>query len=170
LRPDNCTLDDYQAWFQGECDTIVLRPGFSVVDPKVEAVDDPSPPWSVIFAIIYDDGMYVRIYEHYRELSKSDGGGGRLQYLSYHYGPCSEGRDDDGFPVMEDRCILRIDIDFRSKRHAHYDGEEHIPEERLLGLDFGTITPFDFIRAVEQYRATQKPLPEILGFEVKAPE
>jgi len=170
LRPDNCTLDDYQAWFQGECNTIVLRSGFSVVDPKVEAVNDPAAPWSVIFAIIYDDGMYIRIYEHYRELSKREGGGGRLQYFSYHYGPCSEERDDDEFPVMEDRCILRIDIDHRSQRHAHYEGEDHIPKERLVGLNFDSLTPFSFIRAVEQHRATQKPLTEIFGFEVIAPE
>jgi hypothetical protein len=170
LRPDNCTFDDYQAWFQGECDTIVLKPGFSVVNPKVEAIKDPAPPWSVIFAIIYDDGMYIRIYEHYRELSKREGGGGRLQYFSYHYGPCGDERDDDGLPDMENRCVLRIDIDRKSKCHAHYDGENHIPEDRLLNLDFDTLTPFNFIRAVEQHRATNTPLPEILGFEVKAKE
>ena len=170
MRPDNCTFDDYQAWFQGECDTIVLRPGFSVVDPHIEAVNDPAPPWTVIFAIIYDDGRYIRIYEHYRELSRKEGGGGRLKHLSYHYGPCGEERDEDGFPVMEDRCILRIDIDLKSQRHAHYEGEDHIPEQRLVGLDFDTITPFDFIRAVERHRTSQTPLPEILGFEVKPAE
>jgi hypothetical protein len=170
LRPDNCTFDDYQAWFQDECNAIVLKPGFLTVDPQVVGVNDPAPPWSVKFAIIYDDGMYIRIYEHYRELSKREGGGGRLKYLSYHYGPCSEERDDDGFPLAEDRCVLRIDIDRFSHRHAHYDGENHIPERRLLGLDFDAITPFDFIRAVERHRTTQTPLPEILGFEVSTTE
>lgn len=62
--------------------------------------------------------------------------------------------------------MLRIDIDQKSRRHAHYGGENHIPESRLSGLDFDKITPFDFIRAVEQHRLTLKPLPEILGFEV----
>ena len=62
----------------------------------------------------------------------------------------------------------RIDIDLKSKRHAHFAGENHIPESRLLGLDFDKITPFDFIRAVEKHRQTQKPLPELLGFEVSA--
>lgn len=169
MRPDNCTFEDYQAWFQGECDAIVLRPSFSIVDPKIYAVNDPAPPWTLIFAIIYHDGMYVRIYEHYRQLSQREGGGGRLQWFSYHYGRCSECRDGDGFPTKEDDCVLRIDIDVRSQRHAHYEGENHIREERLSGLDFDTITPFDFIRAVERYRAdSTKTLPSILGFEVLA--
>lgn len=114
--------------------------------------------------------MYIRIYEHYRELPKRDGGGGRLQFFSYHYGLCSADRDEDGFPTKEDDCVLRVDIDLRSKRHAHYGGENHIPEVRLVGLDFDEITPFDFIRAVEIHRQTTKPLPEILGFKVSTPK
>ncbi len=116
----------------------------------------------------YDDGMYICIREHYRQLSRMEGGGGRLQYFSYHYGPCGADRDEDGLPTREDDCVLRIDIDWRIQRHAHYGGEDHIPEERLVGLDFGAITPFDFIRAVEEHRATSNPLHTILGFEVRA--
>lgn len=130
------------------------------------AVAGPSPPWALQFAIIYPDDMYIRIYEHYRSLSRASGGGGRLQHLSYHYGPVSTERDEDGFPVKVDDCILRIDIDERSKRHAHYRGEDHIPEKRLIGLNFDVITPFDFIRAVVAHRKTTKPLHEIIGFEV----
>ncbi len=130
------------------------------------AVAGPSPPWTMQFGIIYPDDMYIRIYEHYRSLSKGEGGGGRLQYLSYHYGPSSSDRDEDGFPVKVDEFVLRIDIDERSKRHAHYGGEDHIPDQRLIGLDFDSITPFDFIKAVMAHRKTTKPLHEILGFEV----
>lgn len=130
-------------------------------------MNDPAPPWSIIFGIIYADAMYIRIYEHYRELPRSDGGGGRLQFLSYHYGRCGNERDDDGIPTMEDHCALRIDIDKRSKRHAHYNGEDHIPEERLVGLNFDAVTAFDFIRAVEEHRTTSRPLHQILGFEVR---
>lgn len=134
--------------------------------PRITAVNDPAPPWTIIFAIIYDDAMYIRIYEYYRQLSKIEGGGGKLKCFSYHYGQCGEERDEDGFPAKEDGCILRIDIDRRS-RHAHYNGEDHIPEARLVGLDFDAITSFDFIRAVEKHRATSIPLHEILRFEVK---
>jgi hypothetical protein len=112
--------------------------------------------------------MYIRIYEHYRQLSKMEGGGGRLKYFSYHYGKCGEGLDEDGFPERESICVLRIDVDQRHRRHAHYQGEDHVPEARLVGLDFDAITPFDFIRAVEDHRTTSRPLHEILGFEVKA--
>jgi hypothetical protein len=101
LRPDNCTFDEYQAWFQDECNAIVLRPGFSVVDPKISAVNDPAPPWSLFFAIIFNDGMYIRIYEHYRELPKRDGGGG----------------GSNSFPTTMD-CVVRIGtkMDFRRKK------------------------------------------------------
>jgi hypothetical protein len=170
LRPDNCTFDEYQVWFQRECNAIPLKPGCSAIGPQYTAVNDPDPPWTIILAILYSDGMYVRIYEHYRELSQGEGGGGRLQWLSYHYGRCSDERDDDGFPNKEDDCTLRIDIDHRNKEHAHYDGENHIPAHRLVGLDFETITPFDFIGAVERHRTTHRPLPEILEFEVRPAE
>lgn len=132
------------------------------------AVDSPSPPWVMQFGIIYSDGMYIRIYEHYRSLSKAAGGGGRLQHLSYHYGPASAERDEDGFPVKADECVLRIDNAPNWGKHAHYGGEDHIPEQRLVGLDFDAITPFDFIKAVMMHRKTKRPLHEILGFEVKA--
>jgi len=168
LRPDNCTFDEYVAWFQDGCNSIILHPGFSLAGPITSAVNDPAPPWTVEFAILYGDGMYIRIWEYYRELPKGEGGGGRLHYFSYHYGPCGAECDEDGFPNREDNCVLRIDIDERSQRHAHYGGEDHIPEDRLVGLDFDSITPFDFIRAVEQHRSTfLKPLTEILGFEVR---
>jgi hypothetical protein len=36
-----------------------------------------------------------------------------------------------------------------------------------LGLDFDTVDPFDFIRAVEEHRKTSNPLHEILGFRVE---
>jgi hypothetical protein len=169
LRPDNCDFDEYVAWFQGGCNSIPLEPGFSIVQPEINAINNPAPPWSIAFAIIYDDGVYIRIFEHYRELSRRDGSGGRLQYLSYHYGPCGTERDEGGFPTREDNCVLRIDIDQSvTPKHAHYAGENHISEHRLKGLDFSTLTPFDFIRAVEEHRKTSKPLAAILGFEVRS--
>jgi hypothetical protein len=48
--------------------------------------------------------------------------------------------------------------------------EGHIPEARLPGLDFDSIDPFEFIRAVEEHRKSQKPLHEILGFKVEPPK
>lgn len=111
--------------------------------------------------------MYIWLWEHYRELSRREGAGGRLQYFSYHYGPGGRERDGDGFPVWSDDCVLRIDLDLRHGRHAHYAGENHILEPRLIGLDFDHLTPFAFIRAVEEFRVSSKPLPELLGFEVR---
>lgn len=167
MRREDCQLAEYQAWFQRECNQLVLKPGFTLVGPFLDAARDPAPPWSLDFAIVYDDSMYIRISENYRALSKNEGGGGCLQYFSYHYGPCTTERDEDGFPVFLEDCELRIDIDRWSKRHIHYAGENHVPEVRLPGLDFNKISPFDFIRAVEEYRATQMALHELLGFKVE---
>jgi hypothetical protein len=110
--------------------------------------------------------MYIRIAENYRQLPRIDGGGGCLQYFSYHYGPCTDTRDDEGFPLFSERFELRIDIDRQYKRHIHYMKENHIPEARLPGLNFDSIDPFKFIRAVEEHRKTSVPLPDILGFKV----
>ena len=111
--------------------------------------------------------MYIRVGEYYRALPKSVGGGGCLQDLSYHYGPCTRARDGDGFPPMSKKFELRIDIDRRYKRHIHYMKKDHIPEARLSGLDFDSIDPFEFIRAVEKHRKSSQPLHEILGFKVE---
>jgi hypothetical protein len=119
-------------------------------------------------AIIYDDGMYLRVKEFYRQLSRGDGGGGCLDSFAYHYGPCSGAFDPYGFPTMIPAVELRIDMDLASGRHAHYRKPgEHIPEQRLPGLNFDLIDPFIFIRAVEIHRQnTTKTLPEILNFQV----
>ncbi len=45
--------------------------------------------------------------------------------------------------------------------------QDHIPETRLTGLDFDSIDPFRFIRAVEEHRKSLRPLHEILGFKVE---
>ena len=127
-----------------------------------------SPPWGLEFAILYSDGMYIRIGEYYRELSRIEGGGGSLKYFAYHYGPYAGPLGPEGFPVMTKQVELRIDVDERHKRHAHYGGEDHIPESRLKGLNFETIDPFQFIGAVEEHRQHKRPLHEILGFVVES--
>jgi hypothetical protein len=111
--------------------------------------------------------MYIRVDEFYRQLPMKEGGGGCLEILSYHYGPCSKERDERGFPLQLKSFEIRIDIDLRNGRHIHYKNENHIPEARLPGLDFDSIAPFEFIRAVEEHRKSMKPLPEILGFNVE---
>jgi hypothetical protein len=168
LRRENCQLAQYEAWFEDECNKLVVDPGLTIVGPITSALGNPdSPPWYSDLAIIYPGQMYIRVKERYRPLPKSAGGGGCLYAFSYHYGPCTDTRDHDGFPVFCDRFELRIDIDPRFKCHVHYQGEDHIPEARLPGLDFKKINPFQFIRAVEEHRRSSKPLHEILGFNVE---
>jgi hypothetical protein len=168
LRRDNCQLAEYEAWLEEGCNSLDLEPGFTVVGPIVTALGNPaSAPWDSDFAIIYSNGMYIRIGEYYRMLPRRDGGGGCLEYYSYHYGPCTSTRRKDGFPALSKKFELRIDIDRPHERHIHYLKEDHIPEARLPDLDFNKIDPFKFIRAIEEHRKTSKPLHEILGFTVE---
>ena len=110
--------------------------------------------------------MYIRVGEYFRQLSRVKGGGGCRQYFTFHYGPCTDDRDEDGFPICNKEFELRIDIDCFHGRHAHYMKKNHIPEDQLSGLDFDSIYPFKFIRAVEEHRRLSKPLHEILEFKV----
>lgn len=124
-------------------------------------------PWNSDFAIIFENDRYVRVGEYFRELPKPNSGKGALSEFRYHYGPCNRNRDTDGFPKFRREVDLRIDIDTRNGRHAHYNGENHIPEDRLTGLDFGTLEPFKFVRAVIAHRQGNVPLIDILGFTVE---
>jgi hypothetical protein len=167
LRHDNCQLAEYEAWFESECNKLTLEPGFTIIGPFIDALGTPdSPPWNSDLAIIYPDGMYIRVGEYYRQLRRRDGSGGCRQYFTYHYGPCSEKRDEDGFPVFSKDFKLRIDIDKRHGRHIHYKKKNHIPEKQLPGLNFDSINPFEFIRAIEKHRKSSVPLHKILGFKV----
>ena len=168
MRRDNCQLAEYEAWFEGECNKLALEPGLTVVGPFIDPLGNPdSAPWRSDLAVIYPGGMYIRVVDNYRQLPKSAGGGGCLEYFSYHYGPCTNARDSDGFPILSKRFELRIDIDRQYKRHIHYQKKNHIPEARLPGLNFDSIDPFKFICAVEEHRKSLKPLHEILGFKVE---
>ena len=168
MRPDNCRAAEYQAWFEGECDRITLGSGFTLIGPFLDCLGDDSPPWEMDFAIMYQDGMFIRIAETYDPLPKSVGGGGRIRHLSYHYGRHNGAYKADTTPAFSRQCDLRIDIAPHYGRHIHYNNEDHIVEARIQGLDFDAMDPFKFIRAVEEHRKTSKPLHEILGFEVKA--
>ena len=167
MRRDNCQLAEYEAWFEGGCNKLILDPGLTIVGPFTDACGCPdSPPWNSDFAVIYPDNMYIRVGEYFRPLPKWEGGGGCLEHFSYHYGPCTNKRDAEGFPTALKRFELRIDIDRQYKRHIHYMKENHIPEVRLPGLNFDSIDPFKFIRAVEEHRKSSVPLHDILGFKV----
>ena len=110
MRRDNCQLAEHEAWFKGKCCKHTLEPGLIVIDPVTDPLRYPdSSPWRSSFAIIYPDEMYIRIAEYYRQLSRSEGGGGCLEILAYHYGPCTDARDDKGFPVFSEEFELRPD-------------------------------------------------------------
>lgn len=171
LRRNNCQFSGYEAWLRSESQKIATEPGATVVGGVNPLGDPESPPWDLDLAIIFQGNMYIRVQEYYRPLPKASGGGGCLETFTYHYGPCTKTRDADGFPRYSAKCVLRIDRhtldNQRRVNHAHYMNEDHIPERRLPGLDFDQIDPFRFIQAVQEHRKSpDKPLHEILGFEV----
>jgi len=165
LRPENCQLAEYEAWFESECNKLTLDPGFSVVGPFIAPRGIPGfPPWHSDFAIIYPDHMYIRVAEYYEESSQLYRICGYRRYFAYHYGKCSDQRDEDGFPCRIKAVNLRIEQDNKNGCHAHHLNPNHIPQSRLPGLDFDRIDPFEFIRAVDEHRRPLRPLHEILGF------
>jgi hypothetical protein len=167
LRRNNCQLAEYKAWFECECNKLILKPGFSEVGPFIDSIGNPdSPPWRSDLAIIYPGSMYIRVVEYYDQSALIDLGW--RKYFNYHYGPYSGQFDENGFPLHSKAFILRIETDRLNKCHIHYmKNPEHIPEDRLPGLDFDSIDPFKFIEAVEEHRKSSKPLHEILGFNVE---
>ena len=171
MRRENCQFSAYEAWLRSESNKIAAEPGETVVGGVNPLGNPDAPPWFVDIAIIFQGNMYIRVQEYYRPLPKASGGGGCLETFTYHYGPCTNTRDADGFPKYSARYELRIDrhtLDGQPRiNHAHYMKEDHIPESRLLGLDFSQMDPFKFIKAVQEHRQSPaKPLHEILGFKV----
>jgi len=170
LPPNTCLFDDYEAWFESEEELLSLEPGFDVKGPNLLCLGKPgTAPWQLDWAIIFNDGKYLRVTVNYCQLKKNFKGQGKRQYFSFHYGDCSSDRDEDGFPEFLPQADLRIDIDEVSQKHIHYDSEDHVSEVRVKGLDFDAISPFGFIRAVLEHRKTRKALHEILGFTVEPP-
>ncbi len=129
LQRNNCQLAEYLAWFEDECNRLILEPGLTVVGPFIDPLGDPdSSPWRSDLAIIYPDRMYIRVGEYYRQLPRVEGGGGCRQYFKFHYGPCTDERDSEEFPVFSKKFDLRIDVDRPHQRHIHYMKQDHIYE------------------------------------------
>jgi hypothetical protein len=59
-----------------------------------------------------------------------------------------------------------VDCD-RTGPHIHYDGQDHIVQARVNGLDIDDLDLFDFMDAVRVNRVTGRPLHEILNFTVQ---
>lgn len=168
LPPNYCSFENYAAWFESEEVFLALKPGLVLKGPKIYSLGQPdAAPWQLDWAIIFSDGKHIRVTENYCQLSKTFKGAGKRQYLSYHYGDCSPDRDEEDFPKFIEQVDLRIDIDETSKKHIHYDAEDHIPEVRVNGLKFDKICPFTFIRAILEHRNTGRALHEIIGFTVE---
>ena len=130
-----------------------------------------APPlcWSVETIFRFADRKYLRIWENYNKIARLEMS--RKIQWSYHYGPI-EATDDDGDVVQgspDDPLDIRIDTrSGLTGLHLHYEKREpHINQEKVLGLDLGSVDWPKFVQGVLKHRKTGQPFTKIFGFKLK---
>lgn len=164
------TFTEYVAWFQAELVKVPDDPDVSCIGPILRPTSSQGPvPWKLDWALLFQDGNYLRITENYRPLPRTRGfPRGERDHFSFHFGKDPGPRDARGFPrrVLNDPgTILRIDLDRRGP-HIHFAGDNHIPQSRVEGMIIESFDLFVFLAAVQNHYKTGKGLDEILGFKV----
>jgi hypothetical protein len=165
---------DYEKWLHEQYAKIVLGPQAVKAGSYVEAGPycDPTilpnePPWKMEWAVIFADGMSLRVTENWFKRKPMARGFGFRQHFSFHYGPANPTCDPHGIPIRSDAypAIIRVDCD-RHGPHLHYQGDDHIPQSRVKKFRISDAEPFAFVRAVLEHRATGSEFHKILKFEV----
>jgi hypothetical protein len=119
------------------------------------------------WAVLFNDGYFVRVKETYRPLPKSEAG--ERDHLSYHYGLAHAAKDSRGIPRIQGapKPVLRIDVD-RHPPHIHMNGEDHIEQARVKGYIIKDADMVNFLRAVIEHRKTRTiPLGDLLNISVR---
>jgi hypothetical protein len=165
----------YQVWktlFTQNYSKFKLPKGATECGPFLRPTIHPNlPPWKLFWCIIYPDQQYIRIVEYYDvDTVLSRKGGVRVQFC-FHYGPLAKGRDKKyGCPKIHKKTHIRFDLSTdQYVDHLHYLGEDHIPQDRMVGCKILDMEPFRFIQGIEAHRNSHKPLSlhECFGFEIK---
>jgi hypothetical protein len=165
---------EYATWFWAEHAKYVLEQGAREIGPRLRPTSPCGPvPWQLKWAVLFDDGFYAQVTENYT-LTKFSGQGDRKDF-SFHYGQTPAIFDTDGFPIYRNLgspAIIRIDNHRPydppwGGPHLHYNGEDHIGQHRVGGLDILKVDLFNFMEAVRKYRKTGLPFQEILNFTVQ---
>jgi hypothetical protein len=168
---------DYVRWLSAEHSKIVLDPGAIEVGPLHNYTQTPSsPPWNMDWLVRFSDAHHAYLKERWWPetiASHRSANFGYRKHFSFHYGPTNPATDAKGYPVRDPGKfppIFRIDCDKHgaNKAHIHMHGNRHIYQNRIQGFIIKTADPFDFMKAVLEYRATQsiRDFDAILGFRV----
>jgi hypothetical protein len=163
------TYVQYRTRFIQRHNALRLTAGATECGPFLRATRWPTlPPWKLFWCILYTDRKYIRLVEYFDVDSvRGNAHGTRVQF-GFHYGPTSSGRDRHGCPRPIPDTEIRIDLSTdQYGAHIHYQGEDHIPQSRIDGLNISSLEPFGFIERVEDHRSTGNPLHDCFGFTVK---
>jgi hypothetical protein len=161
---------EYEKWFEEQASGFDFGAGCVSVGPYLTPTVTPNkPPWKTEWTVLFEDGFYLRVVENWYRRSASLGGRGVRKAFSFHYGPTNPAKDHEGVPIHSDEypAIIRIDHDTDGRGpHLHFGGEDHIPQGRVQNLRISDADPFQFIRAVVDFRRNRQSFDKIMQFTV----
>jgi hypothetical protein len=167
---------DYARWLSAERAKITLEPGAIEVGPLHSYTLNPScPPWHMDWLVRFPDAHHAYLKERwYPETiaAQRSANFGYRKHFSFHYGRTNPADDENGFPRRDPKSfppIFRIDCDrFGPERaHIHLHGNRHLYQAKIDGFTIKTADPFDFMKAVLEYRTkTGRDFDTIVGFKV----
>jgi hypothetical protein len=160
---------EYAKWLAEQVANTTFEKGCVQIGPfATPTVTPDKPPWQMEWTIFFKDGLFLHVVENWYRRGSTLGGGGYRKHFSFHYGPANPARDTDGIPLRSELypAIIRIDQDDQIGPHLHYEGEDHIPQDRVKNLRISDMEPFQFIRAVNEYRRSGDKFDKILRFTV----
>jgi hypothetical protein len=160
-------LSDYESWFETLHNQLSLEEGAREHGPFLGPTIAPGVHhWKLDWAILFRDGMHVRLKETYWPNPFALGGGGRRRHFSYHYGTTPSSVDPRGFPTPRLSIpTIRLDND-KWGPHAHFQGEDHIKQARIQGLQLDSVEMFPFLGVILQHRETKIPIDDLWGFRL----
>jgi hypothetical protein len=159
------TFSEYELWFRNLYNHFSLEAGAQELGPFLRRTAGPAEHhWKVDWVILFADGMHLRLKETYSPRALARGGGGERKHFSYHYGNTPASVGPDGFPEPKlSTPTIRLDHD-RFGPHAHFNGQDHLKQDRIQGLQLGSAEMFVFLDAIVEHRKTQRPIDKLLGF------
>ena len=161
------TLADFETWFDVESDKVKLDDMVNQTGPFVRPTVEPGePPWSVKWLLFFKDDKYLRLNENYYRRSSHSGGGAHRAQFSFHYGNIPPKRYGSLAWQKEEQVDLRFDLDGRIGPHIHFNGEDHILQSRVSGIQVTDQTMFTFIEGIRMHRQSGAPLETVFGFKV----
>jgi hypothetical protein len=162
-------FEDYKADFDSRIAALRFPSGTRQEGVGCETRVNPNfPPWIVDWAILYPDGLHIRVKETYKPKPHPLYNQGQRLHFCFQYGSTTA-RDAKGMPRTASGrdTVIRLDRD-QFGPHMHYAGRDHIQQEDLTGkFIIDDIELFEFIDAVETHRQSGCPMEEILFFALK---